>query len=99
LLIAANLRVERDLKGGLMQQVQLKQLAISDSGLIFDPSTGTISTSNGTGVEILRGLIEGKSPREVASALASKYDTQIQAVERDVHDFLLQLKGFGFVDE
>jgi len=80
-------------------KVKLKGLAISDSGLVFDPVSGTISTSNATGLQILRALSDGKAPEEVSRDLLQQYDAPASTIERDVKDFIAQLQGSGYVHE
>ncbi|MCM2323058.1 MAG: PqqD family protein [Oligoflexia bacterium] len=77
----------------------LRNLAISDSGLVFDPATGAIATSNSTGVRILRELCEGKSAAQIREALFGEYDTDREVLERDIRDFLAQLQGQGYLHE
>lgn len=71
----------------------LKELAISQSGLIFDPATGNIYTSNAVGLLILGALREGKESVEIRNLIVERYDVDEQTAERDIYDFLSQLHG------
>jgi hypothetical protein len=53
---------------------KLKTLAISESGLIFDPSTGFIYTSNPVGLLILDALKHTKEPIEIRDMIVKQYD-------------------------
>ncbi len=69
----------------------LKNLAISETGLIFDPSTGSIFTSNTTGVQILMALKEGKEADEIKESLVEDFEVDPNKAEMDIQDFLNQL--------
>jgi len=45
---------------------RLKDIAISEAGLIFDPSTGVIYTSNPVGVFVITHLRQGVSRNDLA---------------------------------
>jgi Coenzyme PQQ synthesis protein D (PqqD) len=74
---------------------KLKKLAISESGLVFDPATGAIYTSNPAGLLILDGLKEGKEEVAIRELLLKNYAIDRQTVERDMYDFISQLNGSG----
>jgi len=76
---------------------RLKELAISETGLIFDPSTGSIFTANGTGVQILLALKEGKDAAQIKESLVKEFDVDGNTAEMDIQDFLNQLSTSGFV--
>ncbi len=42
-----------------------KNLALSDSGFVFDPSTGDSFSTNPIGLEIIRMLKEGKTTNDI----------------------------------
>ncbi len=69
----------------------LKELAISETGLIFDPATGSIFTSNGTGVVILMALKEGKEAAQIKERLIEEFDVDGSRADMDIQDFLNQL--------
>ena len=71
---------------------KLKSLAISESGLIFDPSTGFIYTSNPVGLLILDALKHTKEPIEIRDMIVKQYDIDEKTAEIDMYDFLSQLK-------
>lgn len=77
-----------------MSHQLLKDIAISESGLIFNPVTGESFSVNPTGIGILNHLREGKSPREINNLLVEEYNVDADTAERDVLDFLNLLKHF-----
>ena len=48
-------------------------LAVSDSGFIFNPSNGDSFSMNLVGAELIRLLKEGKSLTEIKKEITSKY--------------------------
>lgn len=62
---------------------KLHNLAISDSGYIFDPATGNSFTANGTALFILNSLKDGQKSEEVAIALTDEYDVELGTAEQD----------------
>jgi PqqD family protein of HPr-rel-A system len=81
-----------------IQTLHLRDLALSDSGFVFDPMTGHSFTVNATGLCVLQGLKEGKSPEEIVKRLSDGFE--LEAVEdagRDVQDFIVQLRECGLV--
>jgi len=77
---------------------RLKTLAISDSGFIFDPSTGQTFTTNETGLDIFRMLKEEKSLKEITLFIENQYDVDEDIALRDVTQFLSQLKTYRLID-
>lgn len=75
----------------------LQNLAISDTGFVFDPKTGNTFTLNETALFILRLLKEEKTKEEVLLALLSEYETDKEEVDRDFEDISLHLKSFGLI--
>lgn len=65
-----------------------KNIAISDSGLIFDPVNGESYSVNPIGVEIINHFREGKSLDEISKIILSKYNTDTDTFEKDFHEFV-----------
>lgn len=74
---------------------KLQRLAISDEGFIFDPETGNSFTVNQTGLFVIKLLKEGKSPEEVVEALTKEFEVSPEEAQRDLIDFLEQLRLNG----
>ena len=68
--------------------LQIKDLAISDSGFIFDPSSGETFAANHTAVELLRGLSAGLDDAALVEVLCQRYQVEPSEAQRDVADFL-----------
>lgn len=77
---------------------RLKDLAISDSGFLFDPVSGQTFSVNPTGRFILERLREGQDIEGAVSALGEAFDTADRDdLIRDVREFLGLLKEQGIV--
>jgi hypothetical protein len=75
----------------------LRDLALSDSGFVFDPTTGHTFTVNGTGQLALRCLKEGLSAEETAQRMGEEFTGKDEDCGRDLQDFVLQLRECGLV--
>ncbi len=83
-----------------MEQYKItSNLAISDNGFMFLPSTGESFTLNPIGKEIVENLKSAKTLEEISHTLAEEYDADEQIIERDLNDFLQQLKNFNLIEE
>ena len=71
---------------------QLADLALSETGFVFDPYTGTTFTANATGLTILRQLKLGATRSEVIVALEDEFELRGGDLQRDLDDFLHQLE-------
>ena len=63
-------------------------IAISDSGFVFNPSSGESFTANGLGVELFNYIKEGMSYEEIKDLILSKYDTNEATFDKDYQDFV-----------
>jgi len=72
---------------------------MSKEGFIFDPETGNSYTVNQTGLFILELLKEGKSQDEIVDALTKEFEVSPEEAQRDLIDFLEQLRLFGLLEE
>ncbi len=75
-----------------------KNIAISDSGFLFDPSTGESYTFNPTGLEIFRYMKDEKSFEEIREIILGKYDVDRTSFERFYYDFVSMLKQYQLIE-
>ena len=80
-----------------MDITTLKNLAISDTGFIFDPFSGRTFTVNEVGMVIIQSLKNGEEVGIIQNKIMEEYDTTLDQLERDISDFLIQLKEQGLV--
>lgn len=66
-----------------MELGKLHNLAVSDSGYIFDPATGNSYTANDTALFIINHLKKGESSETIIAALTEEYDIDNNTAEQD----------------
>jgi PqqD family protein of HPr-rel-A system len=76
---------------------KMKNLALSETGFLFDPSTGNTFTVNETAAFILNSMKSGLKRDAIAGALADEFDVSEQMAREDVSDTLLQLGEAGII--
>ena len=76
-----------------------KNIAISDSGFVFNPTTGDSYSINAVGQQILRYLGEDRSAEEITSLMTTEYDIDGPGFEKYFYDFLSMLRQFELLDE
>jgi len=72
---------------------RLRELAMSDSGFVFDPMTGHTFTVNPSGLVLLRLLKQGTEIGQLCEHLAREFEVGLgEDLARDVQDFIMQLR-------
>ncbi len=74
-----------------------KELAISETGFVFDPTTGDSYSMNAVGSVILTMLNEGKIKEEIEAEVTEKYDVDSATFENDYYDFIKMLSSFNLI--
>jgi hypothetical protein len=64
-----------------------KNVAISDSGFVFNPNNGDSFTLNPVGLEIVRLIQEGRDDHSIVDYIIENYSIDSVTVEKDVYDF------------
>lgn len=75
-----------------------KNIATSESGFIFNPSTGDSFSANPLAAEILLHLKQGISTSEIKQIILQKYEVESGQLERDWDDFIAQLKDGNLLE-
>jgi len=78
----------------LPNQEALRRLAVSDSGFVFDPVNGDSFTVNSCGLRVLRLLKDGLGLGDVLDQINKEYKVDSQRAERDILDFVVQLRKY-----
>lgn len=73
-------------------------IAISDSGFVFDAATGESYSFNPSGLEIFRYLKENKEFKEISEIVTSRYDVDNHSFERFFTDFVASLKQYQLLE-
>jgi len=74
-------------------------IAISESGFIFNPETGDSYTVNPIGLEIIKFLKEGKEYEEILELMILQYDIPASSFERYYMDFIRSLRSENFLEK
>ncbi|MBN1982397.1 MAG: PqqD family protein [Chitinivibrionales bacterium] len=80
-----------------MNTERLHSLALSDSGFIFDPTTGNSFTTNETGLFIINCLKRGDDVARIATTLVQEYDVDKANAEQDVFTIIELLRSHDLV--
>ncbi len=74
-------------------------LAVNETGFLFNPSTGDSFSLNPTGQEILTLFKQGKSDEEVIEHMTQEYMIDKNTVEKDLYDFKIMLSNYKLGEE
>jgi len=75
-----------------------KNIATSEEGFVFNPGTGDSFSTNPIGTEIISMLKEEKSLSFIIEAICDKYDVVKNQFEKDLDDFVSQLKESAILE-
>ena len=74
-------------------------IALSENGFVFNPSTGDSFTMNKTGKEVVMLIKEGKTISQIADLIGEKYDVDRITLERSLEDFVNELGSNNLLEE
>jgi len=74
---------------------KLRNLAVSETGFVFDPVSGHTFNTNRTGSVILSLLKDDRSVAEIVETLIERFDVEDEMARREVQDFVFRLKDLG----
>jgi hypothetical protein len=73
-------------------------LAVSESGFLFNPGSGESFTVNPIGAEIIAMLRSGKSRTEIIDSITQLYQVDRNSFEKDLQDFNGILKTYNLLE-
>jgi hypothetical protein len=76
----------------------IKNIALSDTGFVFNPITGDSFSVNPIGLSILKELKDGRSEDEIKQRLLNDYQTDKETVEKDLYDFFKMIEQFNLTE-
>jgi hypothetical protein len=76
---------------------KIRDLAVSDTGFVFDPYTGATFTVNATGLFILRGLQREEARGEILAGLQASFGIGQADLDRDLDEFVGLLRNQGLL--
>ena len=75
-----------------------KNIAVSDSGFIFNPGTGDSFSTNPIGIKIVNMLKEQHDELAIKEAILNEYNVEESTFEIDFQDFMNMLKTFQLTE-
>ena len=75
-----------------------KNIALSDTGFVFNPSSGDSFSTNPIGMEIIKMLKDGKSNNDIKNYVVKTYMTDEVSFEKDLYDFINMLTKMNLMD-
>ncbi|MGB5522949.1 MAG: PqqD family protein [Polyangiales bacterium] len=78
---------------------RLKDLAVSETGFVFDPYSGATFSLNASALCLLRGLKEGLGPDDLIARLDESFDCTDADLSRDIDEFLELLRYNGVLPQ
>jgi hypothetical protein len=75
-----------------------KNLALSDTGFVFNPTSGDSFSVNPIGLSILKDLKDGKSENDIKKRLLSEYQIDKETIEKDLYDFVKMIEQFNLTE-
>ncbi len=75
-----------------------KHIAISESGVLFNGSTGDSYSVNPIATEILEMLKNQLSEEQIKIKIQEKYDVDPERLEGDVYDFIAHLRQLNLIE-
>lgn len=76
-----------------------KNIAISDTGFIFNPASGDSFSTNPVGLEIIRQLKDDKPKEEIIASIGEKFSVDPSTFEKDLADFLSVLRSYQLLND
>lgn len=73
-------------------------IALSESGFIFNPNTGESFTLNPTGQQLFSLIRDGKDYKAIRKYFLDKYDTEDSIFEKDFEDFMHMMTSYQMME-
>jgi hypothetical protein len=75
-----------------------RNLAISENGFVFNPTTGDSFSVNELGAMIINEIKAGKSKNEILEVVSNDYNADKSTIEKDFNEFLQILNNHQLVE-
>lgn len=73
-------------------------IALSESGFIFNPNTGESFTLNPTGQQLFGLIRDGKDYKAIRKYFLDNYDTEDSIFEKDFEDFMHMMTSYQMME-
>ena len=75
-----------------------KNIAVSDSGFMFNPGTGESYSLNPIGAKIIELIKSEKTYEQIMAVIMAEYETSDAICEKDLQDFLQHLEHYQIIE-
>ena len=75
-----------------------KNIAVSDTGFLFNPLTGDSFSVNPVGQKVIQAFQEGKTEEEVLQMILENYRIDKNTAEKDLIDFKKMLENYKLIE-
>lgn len=75
-----------------------KNIATSESGFIFDPTTGDSYSANPMAAEIMAMMKDGTAASDIKAQILERYDVEPAQLEKDWDDLIDQLRACNLLE-
>ena len=76
-----------------------RNIAVSETGFVFNPSSGDSFSVNPVGLEIMNLLKQHKSEEVIRKHILEKYQVENDQVEKDYYDFIKMLETMQLTEK
>lgn len=76
-----------------------KNIAVSESGFLFDPNSGESYSLNKTGQLIVKMISEGKTEDEIKEAILKEYEVESDTLQRYFDEFIMMLQQMNLLEK
>ncbi len=76
-----------------------RNIAVSESGFLFDPTNGESYSLNEQGLEILNLMKDGRSNAEITVYMTENYDITADEFEKYYIDFMGLMRQFKLLED
>ncbi len=76
-----------------------KNIAVSESGFLFDSNNGESYSLNKTGQLIIKMISEDKTEEEIIEVILKEYDVKSDALQRYFDDFIRMLQQMNLLEK
>jgi hypothetical protein len=73
-------------------------IALSESGFVFNPNTGESYTLNPVGMELFGMIREGRDFKEIRNFYLGRYEVEESIFEKDFEDFMHLLHAYQMME-
>ncbi|WP_310558928.1 PqqD family protein [Flavobacterium sp.] len=75
-----------------------RNLAISENGFVFNPTTGDSFSVNELGALIINEIKTGKTKKEIIETISQEFEVEKSTIEKDFNEYLNVLSNHQLVE-